>query len=182
MDDPVNIHTHLIPGMLWLRDNLAILSVSPEDLPALIFTSCALLCLFASAIWHTMSGCAHHTGMVMCARMDYVGIGWLISASVGTVVHYGFYCHETPRIVFLSLCVVSALLGTVFPFMEWFNKFEYRVTAIVPRLMFKTGSDGSVQLYRIAFFLGMAFSAVAPLAWMVRLYGFWDTISFISEL
>ena len=67
--------------------------------------------------------------MVMCARMDYVGIGWLISASVGTVVHYGLYCHETPRAFFLSLCVASAVLGTVFPFMDWFNKFEYRVSA-----------------------------------------------------
>lgn len=64
----------------------------------------------------------------MCARMDYVGIGWLISASVGTVVHYGLYCHEIPRLFFLSLCVASAVLGTAFPFMDWFNKFEYRVS------------------------------------------------------
>lgn len=124
----VNIHTHLVPGTIWLRNQLPKISTSPEDLPSLIFTSSALLCLFASAVWHTMSGCAHLTGMLMCARMDYVGIGWLISASVGTVVHYGLYCHEIPRALFLSLCVASAVLGTVFPFMSWFNKFEYRVS------------------------------------------------------
>lgn len=162
-NETLNIHTHLIPGLFWLRDHLPRISTSPEDLPSLIFTSSALLCLFASTVWHTMSGCAHYTGMVICARMDYVGIGWLISASVGTVVHYGFYCHETPRIVFLSLCLISALLGTVFPFMEWFDKFEYR-------------------LYRVAFFLGMAFSAVAPLAWMARLYGFWEMVAFINPV
>ena len=63
--------------------------------------------------------------------MDYVGIDWLISASVGTVVHYGFYCYETPRILFLSLIVVSTLLGTTFPFMEWFNKSEYQASTFV---------------------------------------------------
>jgi len=99
----------------------------------------------------------------MCARMDYVGIGWLISASVGTVVHYGLYCHEIPRVLFLSLCVASAVLGTIFPFMNWFNKFEYR-------------------LYRIAFFLGLALSAVAPLAYIVCMYGFWEMFFFISPV
>jgi len=159
----LNIHTHLIPGMVWLRNHLPGISTSPEDLPSLIFTSSALLCLFSSAAWHTMSGCAHLTGMLVCARMDYVGIGWLIAASMGTVVHYGFYCHETPRILFLSLCAVTGLLGTVFPFMDWFDKYEYR-------------------LYRIAFFLGIAFSAFAPLAWMIRLHGLWETISFITPV
>ena len=133
MYGPVNIHTHLVPGMIWLRNHLPRISTSPEDLPSLLFTSSALLCLFASAVWHTMSGCAHRTGMVLCARMDYVGIGWLISASVGTVVHYGLYCHETQRALFLSLCVVLAVLGTLFPFMEWFDKFEYRVSVSDPR-------------------------------------------------
>lgn len=131
---PVNIHTHLIPGMIWLRNHLPRVSTSPEDLPSLVFTSSALLCLFSSAAWHTMSGCAHLTGMLVCARMDYVGIGWLIAASMGTVVHYGFYCHETPRILFLSLCAVTGLLGTVFPFMDWFDMYEYRVSTNSPRV------------------------------------------------
>ena len=129
----MNIHTHLIPGLIWLRNHLPKLSTSPEDLPSLLFTSSALLCLFASAVWHTMSGCAHRAGMELCARLDYVGIGWLISASLGTVVHYGFYCHENLRAFFLSLCVVSAVLGTLFPFMGWFNKFEYRVSVSCPQ-------------------------------------------------
>jgi len=141
MHDSVNIHTHLIPGMIWLRDHLPKVSTEPEDLPSLIFTSSALLCLFASALWHTMSGCADRTRMMLCARVDYVGIGWLISASVGTVVHYGFYCHETSRDFFLSLCAASAVLGTVFPFMEWFDKFEYRVSGFCPSAYFRVKLD-----------------------------------------
>ena len=68
----------------------------------------------------------------MCAQMDYVGVGLLISASVGTFVHYGLYCHEALRVSFLLLCIASAVLGTVFPFMDWFDKYEYRVSVTPP--------------------------------------------------
>jgi hypothetical protein len=29
-------------------------------------------------VWHTMAGCAHHRGMVLCAKIDYVGIAWYV--------------------------------------------------------------------------------------------------------
>ena len=129
----VNIHTHLIPFLVW---SFNIIPVSPfasameahaSGLPELIFTVFALMCLFSSALWHTMAGCAHLTGMDLCARLDYVGIGWLISASVGTIVHYGFEGHDQARNVFLMSCVVMGVLGSVFPFMRWFNDRRYRV-------------------------------------------------------
>jgi len=112
----------------------------------------ALLCLLSSALWHTMSGCADHRSMDICARVDYVGIGWwipktylpqassdwhrcwisrLISASVGTVVHYGFQCHPRIGHAFLGLCFVTGLAGNIFPFMAWFNQHEYRVGASI---------------------------------------------------
>lgn len=76
----VNIHTHLIPFLLW---SFALFRLSPfssaleTDEPAeVIFTAFALVCLFTSALWHTMAGCAHPHGMELCARVDYVGIGW----------------------------------------------------------------------------------------------------------
>lgn len=65
--------------------------------------------------------------MELCARIDYVGIGWLISASVGTVVHYGYQCHPQIGYGFVALCFLMGLLGNILPFMNWFNKFEYRV-------------------------------------------------------
>ena len=46
------------------------------ETPELLFMVFALFCLFCSAVWHTMSGCAHYPSMVFCARVDYVGIGW----------------------------------------------------------------------------------------------------------
>ena len=74
-----------------------------------------------------MAGCAHPKGMELCARIDYVGIGWLISASIGTVVYYGFEGHEEARNRFLILCAIMGVLGTAFPFMRWFNDRKYRV-------------------------------------------------------
>ena len=81
----VNIHTHLIPFVAWL---VALFPFSPfssaasePDTPMLAFTAFALLCLFTSALWHTMAGCAHPKGMELCARIDYVGIGWYVCVS-----------------------------------------------------------------------------------------------------
>ena len=108
----------------------------------------ALLCLFFSAVWHTMSGCADPTSMEFCARIDYVGIGWyvpsplfqntkcschpirrLISASIGTIVYYGFqHCYPRVGHAFLCLCFLTGLAGNIFPFMAWFNQHKYRVS------------------------------------------------------
>ena len=55
----------------------------------------------------------------------------LISASVGTIVHYGFGCHTNVGKSFMGLCLATGLAGNVFPFMAWFNKHEYRVRMIL---------------------------------------------------
>jgi hypothetical protein len=52
----------------------------------------------------------------------------LISASVGTVVHYGFQCHPNLGKAFLMCCFLTGLAGNVFPFMNWFNQYKYRVS------------------------------------------------------
>lgn len=46
------------------------------DIPIFVYSTFSLLCLFTSAVWHTMAGCASSKGMELCARVDYVGIGW----------------------------------------------------------------------------------------------------------
>lgn len=79
----VNIHTHLIPFILW---SLNLIPIAPfwittsastdTELPIYAFSLFSLLCLFTSSLWHTMAGCAHAGGMELCAKVDYVGIGW----------------------------------------------------------------------------------------------------------
>ncbi|TFY50255.1 hypothetical protein EVJ58_g11124 [Rhodofomes roseus] len=166
-NETLNIHTHLIPFVAWL---VALFPFSPfsstasePDTPMLAFTAFALLCLFTSALWHTMAGCAHPKGMELCARIDYVGIGWLISASVGTVAHYGFQCETTTHDIFLSLCLVMGISGSILPFMDWFNQYEYRN-------------------FRIAFFLALAFTSVAPLATLAYLHSASEMSAFIRPV
>ncbi|PCH36142.1 HlyIII-domain-containing protein [Wolfiporia cocos MD-104 SS10] len=166
-NETLNIHTHLIPFLAWL---LTLFPFSPissaavyADPPVLAFTAFALVCLFTSALWHTMAGCAHQRGMELCARIDYVGIGWLISASVGTVVHYGYQCNPTTRSVFLTLCLIMGISGSVLPFTEWFNRYEYRK-------------------YRITFFVALAFTSVAPLAHLSYLHSTAQMFAFIRPV
>jgi adiponectin receptor len=148
----VNIYTHLIPLVLWTISSIPFFSLSPlSDTPETTFTAFALMCLFFSTVWHTMAGCAHAKGMEFCATVDYVGIGWyavtsifvhpvylshfdacrLISASVGTVVYYGFRCRPDVGKCFLALCFLTGLAGNTFPFMDWFNQYHYRVRSLL---------------------------------------------------
>lgn len=107
----------------------------PKDPIELAFLAFSLLCLGSSATWHTMSGCADLRSMEFCARVDYIGIGWLISASVATVAWYGFSGCEEHMIyakVFLGVCTAMGIMGNVFPFMKWFNMHQYRVSLSPP--------------------------------------------------
>lgn len=137
---------------------------TPKDPVEVTFISFALLCLGASATWHTMAGCADRRSMEFCARVDYIGIGWLISASVATIVWYGFGdCHPMWSGLFLSICGFMGALGNVFPFMAWFNMHEYR-------------------LYRIAFFLAMAFMGAAPMIVLGMLHSWKELYYFVSPV
>ncbi|OCH87050.1 HlyIII-domain-containing protein [Obba rivulosa] len=171
-NETLNIHTHLIPFLTLAFTLLPISSMFPsvsafaqpvQDTPVLAFTAFAMLCLFSSSLWHTMAGCAHPQGMDLCARIDYVGIGWLIAASVGTIVYYGFQCNSDASKVFLSFCLAMGVAGSVLPFTDWFNQKKYRS-------------------YRISFFVTLALTAIAPLATLAYLHSTAAMLSFIRPV
>ncbi|KAG2148637.1 hemolysin-III related-domain-containing protein [Suillus bovinus] len=164
-NETLNIHTHLIPFVLWLINLISIFNASNiVDAPEVAFISFALLCLFSSVLWHTMAGCAHPQGMELCARIDYVGIGWLISASVGTVVYYGFQnCHPEVGNAFLVCCLMTGIAGNAFPFFKWFDQAEYKHC-------------------RIAFFLSLAFTAAAPMTALAYLQSPRQMLAFINPI
>ncbi|KAF9016824.1 putative G-protein coupled receptor [Hymenopellis radicata] len=155
-NETLNIHTHLIPFLLWGIHSIPFFNFY---LPVISIPQNAYSC----TVYHTMAGCAHHGSMEFCARVDYVGIGWLISASVGTVVYYGFRCHANLGNAFLSLCFVTGLAGNIFPFMDWFNQYEHRG-------------------WRIVFFLTLAFSSLAPLLTLAYLQSPIQALQFISPV
>ncbi|KAI0277384.1 hemolysin-III related-domain-containing protein [Russula aff. rugulosa BPL654] len=125
-NETLNIHTHLVPFLLWTSNtifsffssSIPSASAAAIDTPILAFTIFALFTLFSSVVWHTMAGCAHHRGMTLCAKFDYVGIAWLISGSVGTIIYYGFQCNTNAR-------------STVIPFWDWFDRAENKKWRII---------------------------------------------------
>lgn len=59
--------------------------------------------------------------------MSLTQLDRLISASVGTVVYYGFQCHPVLGNYFLACCLLMGVAGNAFPFLKWFNDPAYRV-------------------------------------------------------
>jgi len=56
-NETLNIHTHLIPFVLWGASFIPFVeSSSLVETPERLFMGFALLCLFSSVIWHTMAG------------------------------------------------------------------------------------------------------------------------------
>ncbi|KAF7323214.1 IZH family channel protein [Mycena chlorophos] len=97
----------------------------PADAAENLFTLFALACLACSVLWHVMAGCSDRRPMETCARIDYVGIGWLIATSIGTVVHHGYACAE--------LAVDSTPLGhkMLHP-SEVFEQFRELYASVLP--------------------------------------------------
>ncbi|THH33312.1 hypothetical protein EUX98_g875 [Antrodiella citrinella] len=170
-NETVNIHTHLIPFVLWSMNLIPVAPMwsaafhgsSDTDIPIFVYSTFSLLCLFTSSVWHTMAGCASPRGMELCARVDYVGIGWLISASISTFVYYGFQDYPTECRFFMALCLGMGLSGTILPFTQWFNEKAYRA-------------------YRNAFFLFLALASAAPVAYLCCLYSTREVFSFLSHI
>ncbi|KAG8755876.1 hypothetical protein FRC12_010747, partial [Ceratobasidium sp. 428] len=124
------------------------LPTSPADaLPKFLFLLAAAACLACSTAWHTLAGCSDLWWLEAGARVDYVGIGWLISASVSGVMYYGFACQPGWMRVYISAAIATGIAGSILPFQGWFNERRNKK-------------------WRIAFFLVCACSAVVPLAHM----------------
>lgn len=73
-----------MPAVLWGLSPLLFSHAEEYQTPEILFMCFAVLCLSCSVVWHTMAGCAHHSSMEICARVDYVGIGWFVKKIVIT--------------------------------------------------------------------------------------------------
>ena len=142
-------------------------------------------CLLCSTAWHLFSGCATTGWFRGAACIDYVGISGLIAASVaGATVscdpmihirrlaypdlvqfcgqYYGFYDHPQLANAYMAFNFIVGGIGMLVPWQKWFNQREYK-------------------MWRIAFFVSLAASAVAPIAHRSILIGTADTLRFYSE-
>lgn len=163
-NETLNIHTHFVPFAVSFV-TCAILGPSAEyeSMPDMIYTYFARVCLLTSAIWHTFSGCAHPGAMEFFARLDYVGIGWLISASVASVVYFGMSCHATAACIYFSACLLSALVGSFLPFMPWFNERKHKK-------------------WRLAYFIFLSLSGISPVVHLGIIHHWWPALVFVSAI
>ncbi|MES1909384.1 MAG: hypothetical protein MHM6MM_002131 [Cercozoa sp. M6MM] len=133
-----------------------------EQWPVLIFLLSAALCLLFSAAYHTFL--SHHKKSVsdLFQRLDYSGIALLIGGSTFPVIYYAFYCDDTLRRAYSTLCFVSCLVGFVVTTSERAMQHKYRT----PRSML---------------FVGMAASGIVPLAHLIYRDG-WQPVWMLDVL
>ena len=137
---------------------------SPADtLPKSLFLLAAGACLLCSTVWHTLAGCSDFWLLEAGARVDYVGIGWLISASVSGVMYYGFACQPAIMRMYITVAIMTGIAGSILPFQGWFNERRNKK-------------------WRIAFFLVCACSAIVPLGHLSYRHSFGRMWEFISPV
>ncbi|KWU44773.1 HlyIII-domain-containing protein, partial [Rhodotorula sp. JG-1b] len=172
-NETVNIQSHFI-GFLSLAalliNYLVFSPASPHPLVdrhpgdtaiAVLFVVSAMHCLLCSTAWHLFSGCATTGWFRGAACIDYVGISGLIAASVAGATYYGFYDHPQLANAYMAFNFIVGGIGMLVPWQKWFNQREYK-------------------MWRIAFFVSLAASAMAPIAHRSILIGTADTLRFYS--
>ncbi|GAA5965201.1 hypothetical protein JCM21900_004897 [Sporobolomyces salmonicolor] len=174
-NETINIQSHFL-GFLSLvglliyylsstpspSSSLAEAATHPGDTAiAILFVAAGMKCLLCSAAWHLLSGCATSHWFRGAACVDYVGISGLIAASVMGAEYYGFYDHPNLAMGYMVFSSIIGITGMIVPWSAWFNQRQYKT-------------------YRIAFFVALAASAVAPIAHRSILHGFGDTFGFYS--
>ncbi|KAJ7063582.1 hemolysin-III related-domain-containing protein [Mycena amicta] len=200
-NETLNIHTHLVPLVLWSVAFAGVWINPAENL----FTLFALACLGCSVVWHVMAGCAHRGPMETCARIDYVGIGWLIATSIATVIEDSSIL---PDIVASGLSMlVTALSSALLALSSVISGISDATVGRAKSLLvyhpfgaaclllcFVCGVSGNIlpfsewfnrvenRLWRLGFFVSISFSALLPLAGIAALQG-WDTMtSFMAPI
>ncbi|GHJ87456.1 hypothetical protein NliqN6_3858 [Naganishia liquefaciens] len=159
-NETVNIHSHLLPtlGLMafaipYTLLHSPIMNPAPLDILTLLaFMLAAASCLVSSAGWHLLSGCSRRGLFEWGACVDYVGISWLISCSIHTVYYNGFYCQGTTLAIYSMTTLAAAVAGSIAPFQPSFNRRENKP-------------------WRILFFLGICFTALAPLTHLALQHG-----------
>lgn len=141
---PVNIHSHLWGAIVfayflstYYQNYVEVHAMATWKDAAVfaIFLSAAIICLMASAFYHT-SGChskevriqhvshfrpaktlfASHQAATYCHAYDYSGIIILIVGSFFPSIYYGFYCEPHIQKLYLTSMTLAGL-GTFWPWL-----------------------------------------------------------------
>jgi len=101
--------------------------------------------------------------MRCAATFDYIGISVLITASILTTEHYGFYCNPTLRTFYLTFTALTGLVPILCSFFTFWDTQPYR-------------------LFRVAVFILLGSSGIVPFYHQVEYKGFDAAWHFISPI
>ncbi|KAI9469806.1 MAG: hemolysin-III related-domain-containing protein [Benjaminiella poitrasii] len=166
-NETMNIWSHLLGFIFFTYLSVNVFlrkfpEASNRDL--LVFTAfcfSSLLCLLCSSVYHTFICHSAHHVKTFTATLDYIGITFLITASICMVVHFGFYCEPIPRARYMIFSCLIGSIGVILPFFKFFDTKRYRPL-------------------RIGLFVAMAFSSIVPLLHLSTLKGLVVTLSFLK--
>jgi len=131
-----NIWTHLIGFVIFvayailfylkpLCENCQTDLDLKEKLIFLFFFLGATLCLGLSSLFHTVCCHSEHISKLF-VKFDYVGISLLTIGSFIPWIYYGFYCHFTAKVVYLSTICVLGVLTIIVSLMDSFASKSFR--------------------------------------------------------
>lgn len=166
-NETMNIWSHLLGFLFFSFLSFSLFQrkfpdASNHDL--LIFTAfclASLLCLLCSSVYHTFVCHSAHHIKSFTATLDYIGITFLITASISTIVHFGFYCDPVSRNRYMIFSCLIGSIGVILPFFRFFDTKRYRPL-------------------RIGLFVAMAFSSIVPLLHLITVKGFMDSFEFLK--
>ncbi|SNX81319.1 related to IZH3 - membrane protein involved in zinc ion homeostasis [Melanopsichium pennsylvanicum] len=163
-----NIHTHLwglaaIVPLFWPSKGLDDQTTPMDRLVQTVYLLAAAKCLTLSVSWHVMAGCSNRKWFERFACVDYTGIAWLVAASIWTTVYNCFYCQPNLALFYSFTTLIVGMAGAILPWAEWFNR------------------RGNKSV-RIAVFLTMCFTALAPFSHSAFEHGLVKTLSFFSPI
>lgn len=163
-----NIHTHLwglaaIVPLFWPSKGLDDQTTPMDRLVQTVYLFAAAKCLTLSVSWHVMAGCSDRKWFERFACVDYTGIAWLVAASIWTTVYNCFYCQPNLALFYSFTTLLVGLAGAILPWAEWFNRRENKGV-------------------RIAVFLTMCATAVAPFSHAAFEHGLAKTFAFFSPI
>ncbi|KAG0367063.1 putative hemolysin-III channel protein Izh2 [Gamsiella multidivaricata] len=160
-NESVNIWSHLLGAVAFLIvapiSYFKVLGVQDTirwtDIAVLYaFLAGAIICLSMSASFHTFS-CHSEKVCSQWIRCDYLGIVFLIVGSYYPAIFYGFYCHQTWQILYISVISTLGALTIVAVMRPKFRSPQFRWV-------------------RSALFLAVGLSGLCPIIHGIILYGF----------
>lgn len=115
----VNIWTHLGMVFIWmallLYDQIYLIRTyggKQEDrFIHFMYVVCVVLCMSASAGYHTFTG---HVSKSVCTKWHRLDVCGIIIGMLGCYIpgiHYGYWCRATPKYAYLSLVIVMILIS-----------------------------------------------------------------------